>query len=114
MNYFLSMAIIKSIGYCFDNLNDLVLILTFIMIFRFTQLSSLHVFHDDVKKVRVIINFIDFDNIWMLKFEQDLAFVEKSSKVLLTDSFFVNDFYGILCKILPEKGFTDLSKSTFP
>lgn len=61
------MTVVEGIGDGFDDLDDLILILASMMIFWFTKFSALHVFHDYVEKIRVVVNFIDLNDIWVLK-----------------------------------------------
>ena len=66
MHDVITMAIIESIGQCFYYLTNLRLGAASVGIFGVVELASLHVLHDNVEVVRVIVNFIDFNNIGML------------------------------------------------
>lgn len=61
------MTVVEGICDGFDDLDDLILILASMVIFWFTKFSALHVFHDYVEKIRVVVNFIDLNDIWVLK-----------------------------------------------
>lgn len=67
MDNIVTMAIIKRISDCFDDLANLCLSLAPRRVLRVIQLSSFHVLHHNVKEISVIINFIDLYNIWMFQ-----------------------------------------------
>jgi hypothetical protein len=106
------MTVVKGIGDGFDDLDDLILILASVVIFWFTKFSALHVFHDYVEKIGVVINFIDLNDIWVLKSKQNFALVQKRSKIRLTDPVLVDNLNGILTEVLPKNCLSNFSKGT--
>ena len=110
MNNLLRMTVVQRISNCLNNLHNLILVLTLMMIFRFTQLTPLHILHNDIKEFFIVVDLVYFDDVWMLESEENLALVKKCSDVLLADTFFVDDLYCILVEVLAEDGFLDLCK----
>ena len=66
MDNFLAVTKIKSISNSSDNLADLSFGSAAVKIFLVTKLSSLHELHHNVEIIRIIVNFVDLHNVWML------------------------------------------------
>ena len=62
-----AMAVIKSISECLDDLGDLSFSDAPLSILWVAELAALHVFHDNVEVFRVVVNFIDFDDVGVFK-----------------------------------------------
>lgn len=79
MNNLLTVTIIKRVCDGFYDLYYLILILTFMVIFRLAQLSALHVFHYNVKEICVVIYLVNLYYVGVLQFKQYLAFIQEGS-----------------------------------
>lgn len=106
------MTVIEGIGNCFNNLNDLILILTLVMILGLTEFTTLHVLHDDIEVVIVVVDLVDFYNIGVFEPQENLTLVKECPDVLLTNTFLVDDFDGILVKVLAKDGFLDFGEGS--
>lgn len=67
MHNIIAMAIIERVSESFDDLADLSLCFTPVSVFGVIQFSSLHALHYNVEIVRVVIHFVNLNNVGMLK-----------------------------------------------
>ena len=112
MYYLLGMTIVQRIRNSFHYLDNLILILTLVMILGLTELPTLHILHHNIKVVIIIIDFINLNNIRVLKPKQYLALIQEHPYVLLTDPLLVDDLYRVLVEVLAEDGFLHFGKGT--
>lgn len=76
------------------------------------KFTTFNVFCDQVEVDLVLVEFIEFHNIWVVQLFQDINFIKEGVDILLTHIFFAYNFHGAILARRFVLNFLDLAIRT--